>query len=167
VGGSQFDLPKFDSVQHHGKLTPVPTSELVFPPPLPIPTQDNSRTLPSDFVWSVSWSAWQIEGALQAEGRGPSPFVDKLDSLPKRDCTDDRVTNAMGYLLYKQDIAMPAAKCFPYYPFSISWSRVMPFGAAGSPNQQAIDHYDDVINTCFEYSITLVVTLAFQYASPD
>lgn len=140
--------------------TPVASSELIFPPPLPIQTQATDEMLPEDFIWGVAGSAWQIEGALQVEGRGPAPGVDHLGSLPNLDNTDDGVTNAMNYYLYKQDIARLAALGVPYYSFSISWSRVLPFGVANSPvNQQAIDHYDDVINTCLEYGITPMATL--------
>lgn len=140
--------------------TPIPSSELVFPPPLPIPSSRGIIQLPMDFIWGVSGSAWQIEGALQAEGRGPAPFADKLGTLPNVDHTDDGVTNSMNYYLYKQDIARLAAMGVPYYSFSISWSRILPFGVSSSPvNQQAIDHYDDVINTCLKYGITPMVTL--------
>lgn len=44
------------------------------------------------------------------------------------------------------------------YSFSISWSRIYPFGA-GPINQAGIDHYNDLINTCIEYNITPVATL--------
>ncbi|KAB8217085.1 beta-glucosidase [Aspergillus novoparasiticus] len=140
--------------------TPIPSSELVFPPPLPIPSPSGGTPLPKDFIWGVAGSAWQIEGAIQAEGRGPAPIVDKLGALPNSDHTDDGVTNSMSYYLYKQDIARLAAIGVPYYSFSISWSRVLPFGVADSPvNQQAIEHYDDVINTCLKYGVTPIVTL--------
>jgi beta-glucosidase/6-phospho-beta-glucosidase/beta-galactosidase len=46
----------------------------------------------------------------------------------------------------------------PYYSFSISWSRVFPFGR-GPKNEQALRHYDDVIETCRKYNVTPVVTL--------
>lgn len=44
------------------------------------------------------------------------------------------------------------------YSFSISWSRVFPFGK-GAINEQALAHYDDVINTCIEYGVEPSVTL--------
>ena len=40
----------------------------------------------------------------------------------------------------------------------MSWSRILPFGR-GQVNRAAIDHYNDVINTCLEYNITPTVTL--------
>lgn len=49
----------------------------------------------------------------------------------------------MNYYLYKQDIARLAALGIPYYSFSISWTRIVPFGEAGSPiNQAGLDHYE-------------------------
>ncbi|KXH65969.1 beta-glucosidase A [Colletotrichum salicis] len=46
------------------------------------------------------------------------------------------------------------------YSFSISWSRIVPFGVSGSPiNKEGIDHYNDVIDTILAYRMKPVVTL--------
>lgn len=134
--------------------TPIASSELIFPPSLytACPSADSCLTydqLPADFVWGVAGSAWQIEGGLQAEGRGPGAldiFGNQL--IPGLGALQDAVVADMNYYLYKQDIARLAAIGIPFYSFSISWSRVVPFGTAGSPvNKQAIAHYEDVIKT--------------------
>lgn len=140
--------------------TPVPTSELVFPPALYNEPVDEPRLkLPSDFIFGVAGSAWQIEGGLQIEGRGPS-ILDVIGALPNESGANDSNVADMNYFLYKQDIARLAAIGIPYYSFSIAWSRVVPFGLAGTPiNTQALKHYDDLINTCLEYGVTPVVTL--------
>jgi len=66
----------------------------------------------------------------------------------------------MNYFLYKQDIARLAAVGIPYYSFSISWTRIVPFGEVGSPiNTAGLAHYDDLINTCLEYGVKPVATL--------
>ena len=44
------------------------------------------------------------------------------------------------------------------YSFSISWSRIFPFGS-GATNPQGLAHYDDVINTCIEYGVEPAVTI--------
>jgi beta-glucosidase/6-phospho-beta-glucosidase/beta-galactosidase len=62
------------------------------------------------------------------------------------------------YYLYKQDIARIAALGTKVYSFSISWSRIFPYGR-GLINEQALAHYDDVINTCIKYNVTPAVTL--------
>ncbi|KAL2871622.1 uncharacterized protein BJX67DRAFT_377371 [Aspergillus lucknowensis] len=56
----------------------------------------------------------------------------------------------MAYFLYKEDIAHFAGIGVPYFSFSISRTRIVPFGVAGSPiNIQGLEHYNDVINTGF------------------
>ncbi|KAH6658921.1 beta-glucosidase [Truncatella angustata] len=140
--------------------TPVASSELVYPPSLPGRplNEDKSLKLPCDFIWGVASSAWQIEGGLQFEGRGPGVF-DVIGVVGSSHGNDSNIAD-MHYLLYKQDIARLAALGVPYYSFSISWTRVIPFGVAGSPvNTQALDHYEDLIQTCYDYGITPVATL--------
>ena len=147
--------------------TPVPTSELVFPPTLYQPCPSSSGCLdgyclPADFPWGVASSAWQIEGGLMLEGRGPSQ-LDLIGALPQPATggANDSVVTDLQYLLYKQDIARLAAIGIPYYSFSISWTRIVPFGDPGSPiNQPGLDHYNDVINTCLQHGVTPVITLA-------
>jgi hypothetical protein len=56
------------------------------------------------------------------------------------------------------DIKNIAAMGVKAYSFSISWSRVMPFGR-GPVNEQALAHYMDVIDTCIENNVEPIVTL--------
>lgn len=141
--------------------TPVASSELVLPPQLYNAPPDTGYRLPKNFIWGVSSSAWQIEGGIQLEGRGPGTLDSIGNALsPETASLNDSNVANMHYFLYKQDIARLAAIGIPYYSFSISWSRIVPFGVAGSPiNRQGLDHYDDLINTCLEYGITPIVTL--------
>lgn len=139
--------------------TPIPSSELVFPPALYTACPDSADKcvdcykLPKDFLWGVAGSAFQIEGGLTEAGRGPS-VLDTFGSLPNvEDQANAEVAN-MNYWLYKQDIARLAAIGVPNYSFSISWTRIVPFGKAGSPiNEEGLRHYEDVIETCLQYGI--------------
>ncbi|KAK4495953.1 hypothetical protein PRZ48_013221 [Zasmidium cellare] len=149
--------------------TPIPSTELIPPPPLyyaPFPTgqqvfkmpKNESWSFPKDFLWGVAGAAQQIEGAVKAEGRGPSIW-DKLPRVPNyvvNNYTSDIADN--NYYLYKQDIARIAALGVKVYSFSLSWSRILPFGK-GPVNQLGIDHYNDVIDTCIEYGVTPMITL--------
>jgi len=148
--------------------TPIPSSELVLPPQLPARAlhDTDNLTFPCGFVWGVAGSAWQVEGGLQAEGRGPALLdIEGVNGTGFLGNNDSNVAD-MHYFLYKQDIARLAALGVPHYSFSIPWTRILPFGVADSPvNQQALDHYDDVINTCLRYGITPVVTL-FHFDAP-
>lgn len=93
--------------------TPVAESELIPPPPLyypaiisnaqnPLTSKNESWKFPSGFYWGVASAAYQIEGAAQDEGRGPSIW----DVLTHR--TTITLTNDTGdvgcnqYYLYKQ-----------------------------------------------------------------
>ncbi|KAJ5434741.1 hypothetical protein N7491_005336 [Penicillium cf. griseofulvum] len=134
--------------------TPVPSSELVLPPRDYFGPTD-CYNFPKDFVFGVAGSAAQIEGAIGLDGRSPS-LLEKLvpDSKPK-----DYVTNE-NYFLYKQDIQRLAAMGVEYYSFTIPWTRILPFALPGTPiNQQAIDHYNDLIDTVLDAGMTPVVTM--------
>ncbi|KAJ5110539.1 CAZyme family GH1 [Penicillium argentinense] len=134
--------------------TPVPTSELVLPPSDYFGPTD-CYSFPDGFVFGVAGSAAQIEGAVALEGRSPS-LLEKLiaDDRPK-----DYVTNE-NYYFYKQDIQRLAAMGVEYYSFTIPWTRILPFVLPGTPvNQQAIDHYDDLINTVLDAGMQPIVTM--------
>ena len=96
--------------------TPIPSSSLIPPPTLyyaPFPTgqqvplkaKNESWKFPKDFFYGVAGAAYQIEGAVKAEGRGPSIW----DVLSHR-VTNYVVTNDTGdiaddnYYLYKQGV---------------------------------------------------------------
>ena len=135
--------------------TPVPTSELVLPSPDYFGPSD-CYNFPDDFVFGVAGSAAQIEGAIGLEGRGPS-LLEKQISNPEQ--PKDYVTNE-NYFLYKQDIQRLAAMGVEYYSFTIPWTRILPFALPGTPvNQQAIDHYNDVIDAVLEAGMQPVVTM--------
>jgi beta-glucosidase/6-phospho-beta-glucosidase/beta-galactosidase len=94
--------------------------------------------------------------------------LDVIGALPNESGANDSNVADMNYFMYKQDIARLAALGVPNYSFSISWSRVVPFGVAGSPiNTQALAHYEDLINTCFEYGVTPIVTLNHADSPPS
>lgn len=140
--------------------TPVAKSELVYPPTLPVVPRDvndiRNMMLSSDFVWGVASSAWQIEGGLQVEGRGPS-VQDLIGTNPG---SNDSNVDDMFYYYYKQDIRRLAAIGMPYLCISIPWTRIVPFGVAGSPiNKQGLAHYDDLIDEAIANGIAPIVTI--------
>ena len=134
--------------------TPVPTEELVLPPRDYFGPTD-CYNFPPGFEFGVASSASQIEGATAEEGKGPS----LMDILVQDDRPKDYVTNE-HYYTYKQDIERVAAMGVKYFSFSIAWTRILPFALPGTPvNQQAIRHYDDVINYIIEKGMAPEVTL--------
>lgn len=132
--------------------TPVPSSELVLPPPDRLAPSD-CYSFPKNFMFGVSGSASQIEGATAEEGKGPS----LMDILVQDDRPKDYVTNE-NYYLYMQDIERLAAMGVRYYSFSIAWTRILPFGT-GPVNQQGLDHYSHLIDFVISKGMVPVVTL--------
>ncbi|KAJ3763929.1 glycoside hydrolase superfamily [Lentinula raphanica] len=121
---------------------------------------------PPGFLFGVDTAAYQVEGATKEEGKGPSAWdwASRQPGTIADDTTADVVD--LHYYLYKEDIARIAALGVNSHSFSISWARIFPFGAAGSPiNQQGLDHYADVIESHLKANITPVVTL-FHWDTP-
>ena len=56
------------------------------------------------------------------------------------------------YHLYPDDIALMKKYGLKHYRFSIAWNRIMPTGVA-PVNQQAVDYYNDLINTLIENGV--------------
>lgn len=67
--------------------TVSPTPEPSHPaPPLGLPTKvthanNSAYQLPKDFVWGLCSAAYQVEGAVKEEGRGPSVSADAFKIL--------------------------------------------------------------------------------------
>lgn len=134
--------------------TAIPSSELVLPPKDYFGPTD-CYNFPEGFAFGVASSASQIEGATAQQGKSPS----LMDILVQDDRAKDYVTNE-HYYYYKQDIERVAAMGVKYFSFSIAWTRILPFALPGTPvNQQAIDHYNDVINFILEKGMVPEVTL--------
>ncbi|EJC97653.1 glycoside hydrolase family 1 protein [Fomitiporia mediterranea MF3/22] len=116
--------------------------------------------LPKDFKFGVATAAYQVEGAVKLEGKGPTGW-DWAGRQPGAisDGTNGDILD-LQYLLYKNDTARTAALGFNAYSFSISWARIFPFGAKDSPvNQEGLDHYSDLINYSISLGVEPVVTL--------
>ncbi|KAI0909422.1 glycoside hydrolase [Ustulina deusta] len=140
--------------------TPIPSSELVLPPRDYFGPTD-CYSFPDDFIFGVAGSAAQVEGAVALEGRGPT-ILEKVAGSAQ----STNYVTAENYFLYKQDVQRLAAMGVEYYSFSIPWARILPFALPGTPvNQEAIDHYDDLIDTILDAGMQPIVTL-FHFDSP-
>src|SRR6185295_11848163 len=102
-----------------------------------------SRQFPRDFIWGVATSAFQTEGALDADGRGQSIW----DVFP-RDRIVDRSDAAIAvdsYHRYREDVALLQGLAAKAYRFSIAWPRIVPTGA-GAINQKGVDFYSRLVD---------------------
>jgi beta-glucosidase len=111
-----------------------------------------------DFIWGVSSSALQTEGAHDKDGKGFSiwdEFSKKKGAIHNND-SPFIATNF--YENYQEDIALIKQMGIPNFRFSFSWARIQPEGT-GKVNQAGIDFYHKVLDACIEQGIEPFVTL--------
>jgi beta-glucosidase len=97
-----------------------------------------------DFTWGVSTSAFQIEGATQADGRGLSIWDIKCQrgEIANGDTADVACDH---YHRYPEDIALMKQLGLQAYRFSVGWPRVLPQGR-GQANEPGLAFYDRLID---------------------
>ncbi|GAB4066358.1 beta-glucosidase [Ancylobacter sonchi] len=97
--------------------------------------------LPAGFTLGASTSSYQIEGAVNEDGRGASIW-DTFSHTPGRikDGSNGDVA-CDHYHRFAEDVELMAQAGFGSYRFSVAWPRVQPDGA-GAPNVPGLDFYD-------------------------
>jgi beta-glucosidase len=117
-----------------------------------------ARRFARDFVWGVATSAFQIEGAADTDGKGPSIW-DEFCRRPGviADGSDGDVA-CDHYHRMPDDVAMIAGLGVDAYRFSISWPRVLPHGT-GAINPAGLDFYDRLVDELLAADIAPYVTL--------
>jgi beta-glucosidase len=124
-------------------------------PPLPA---DGVPQLPPGFVLGTATAAYQVEGAVAADGRGPSIW-DTFSHRPGR-ITDGSTgdVSADHYHRTAEDVALLERLGVDSYRFSVSWSRVQPTGR-GPVNVAGLDFYDRQVDRLLDAGIDPMVTL--------
>src|SRR5262245_27331836 len=106
---------------------------------------ESPRQFPKGFYWGVATSAYQIEGAWNEDGKGPSIWDAYAHTPGKiRDGSTGDVAND-HYHRYKEDVALMKDVGATAYRFSISWPRIFPQGT-GAPNQKGLDFYNRLVD---------------------
>ena len=119
---------------------------------------------PQDFIWGCAASAYQIEGAWNEDGKGPSIW-DTFTRLRGKIANGANGNVATDhYHRYPEDVALMAEVGLRAYRFSIAWSRVLPDGA-GTLNQKGLDFYDRLVDTLLTKNIEPYACL-FHYDLP-
>lgn len=111
-----------------------------------------------NFLWGASSASYQVEGAYNEDGRGPSVW-DKI--LKETDysymCANGDVA-ADHYHRYKEDVKLMKELGLKAYRFSVSWSRIFPEGR-GAINQKGLQFYHDLIDELLANGIEPVLTI--------
>lgn len=107
------------------------------------------------FNWGVATSAYQIEGARHADGKGESIW-DRFSDLGKMRDPGDIACDHYNRL--EEDLDLIAGLGVDTYRFSVSWPRVIPDGDGGV-NQAGLDFYRRLITGLRERDVEPCLTL--------
>lgn len=128
----------------------------------PVPAALSRPTAPAafppGFLWGVATSAYQIEGAVDRDGRGVSIW-DTFSRTPGKVAlghTGD--VAADHYARYEQDVALMSELGMGGYRFSVAWPRIQPDGR-GPAEQRGLDFYSRLVDSLLGSGIQPALTL--------
>lgn len=129
---------------------------------------------PKGFVFGVGSSAFQYEGAVDVDGRGPSIWDTFIKENHPEIIEADGLNAIDHYKRYQEDVKIIKDMGWDSYRFSIAWSRVLPEGRrTKGPNGEelgvnrlGVDFYNNLINELLANGIEPVITL-YHWDLPD
>jgi beta-glucosidase len=113
---------------------------------------------PNEFVWGCASSSYQVEGAWNEDGKGPSiwdTFVHTPGHVVNGETGDVAVDH---YHRYKKDVALMQTLGLDAYRFSVAWTRILPAGT-GTVNQAGLDFYDRLVDELLSHKIEPYICL--------
>lgn len=110
------------------------------------------------FLWGSASAAYQVEGAYDEDGKGPSIW-DEFSEIPGKTYKNTNGKIAVDfYHRFKEDVALMKEMGLKAYRFSISWSRIYPKGR-GEVNEKGLEFYDKLIDELIANDIKLIITI--------
>uniref|UniRef100_A0A7N1A330 Beta-glucosidase n=1 Tax=Kalanchoe fedtschenkoi TaxID=63787 RepID=A0A7N1A330_KALFE len=123
------------------------------------------KSFPKGFVFGTATSAYQVEGMAQKGGRGMSIWDSFIKMNPGAIAENANADVAVDqYHRYKEDIDILKKMRFDAYRFSVSWSRIFPYGV-GEINWEGVDYYNRLIDYLLKKGITPYANL-YHYDLP-
>jgi len=119
---------------------------------------NGALSFPEGFSWGAATAAYQIEGAVTADGRGLSIW-DTFSRVPgkiRRGDTGDIACDS--YHRFREDVALMAGLGLTDYRFSIAWPRIQPSGS-GPVNVKGVDYYRALLDELAGKGIAAAATL--------
>ncbi len=117
-------------------------------------------SFPKNFLWGASTSGYQIEGAPDADGKGPSIW-DTFTRLPGKILHGDTGNHACNTYDPRQldaDLDLMASLGLKAYIFSAQWPRIQPEGH-GPANSRGLDYYRRLVDGLCKRGIVPALTL--------
>ena len=116
------------------------------------------KKFPEDFIWGTATSSYQIEGAADKDGKGPSIW-DSFCTIPGKIAQGETGNVACDhYHKFKEDIQLMKQMGVKAYRFSIAWTRILPTGK-GDVNEKGIEFYSNLIDELLKADIEPWITL--------
>ena len=117
-----------------------------------------TRNFPADFLWGAATSSYQIEGAADEDGRGPSIW-DTFSRVPGAVVNGENGDVAIDhYHRFADDVKLMADLGLNAYRFSVAWPRIQPTGS-GAANQAGLDFYKRLTDHLLDAGIAPALTL--------
>lgn len=111
-----------------------------------------------NFIWGAAAASYQIEGAANEEGKGPSVW-DMMCEQPGRIWQGHTGNIACDhYHRYKEDVRLMKEVGLQAYRLSVSWPRVIPKGT-GKVNTKGLAFYDRLVDELLKSGIEPWITL--------
>ena len=104
-----------------------------------------AESFPEGFLWGASTAAYQIEGAVNEDGRGPSIW-DVFCGLPGKIVDEETGEVACDhYHRWPEDVALMRELGLGAYRLSTAWPRLLPEGR-GPVNEKGAAFYDRLVD---------------------
>ena len=116
------------------------------------------RRFPPGFLWGASTSAYQVEGAVDEDGRGRSIWDTFSHTAGNVSGGDTGDIACDSYHRSEEDLGLLAELGLNAYRFSIAWPRVQPTGR-GEVNQRGLDYYRSLVQRLRDRGIAPVATV--------
>jgi beta-glucosidase len=120
--------------------------------------QDRAATaFPEGFVWGAATAAYQIEGGVTQDGRGPSIW-DTFSHTPGRVFHGDTGDTACDHFnRLDEDLDLIRDLGLNAYRFSVAWPRVQPDGR--TVNRKGLDFYARLVDGLLDRGVQPALTL--------
>jgi beta-glucosidase len=118
----------------------------------------HSLQFPGGFLWGCATSAYQIEGAVAADGRGRTIWDTFAHTRGKTHKGQTGDVAADSYHRFAEDVKLLKELGAKTYRFSIAWARILPQGT-GRPNDKGIAYYDRLVDELLKNDIAPYATL--------
>jgi beta-glucosidase len=113
---------------------------------------------PAGFRWGVATAAYQIEGAVEQDGRGRSIWDTFAHTAGRVRDGDTGDVACDHYHRWAEDVRLMADLGVEAYRFSVAWPRIQPTGV-GAANVQGLAFYDRLVDALLAAGIAPCLTL--------